>query len=172
MSKHLILIGYRGVGKSTVAKALKEKTGLPLISTDQEIENRLGISILDYIENKHSWEAFRGIETEVLISCLSRKDSVIDCGGGIVDTPVNIEKLKKAGIVFYLKASISTLIERSKISGERPRLTKDLPLKEEIAKTLKRRVPLYELACHEEIDTEGEKLLESTGEIIRRYSSI
>lgn len=169
MANHLILIGYRGVGKSSIAQNLKEKTNLPLISIDEQIENQLGVSILDYIEGGHTWASFRGIEKKVLIECLGREDAIVDSGGGVVETPSNIQMLKQAGKVFYLTAPLATLIERIKISGKRPSLTSDESLEKEVAQTLVRRIPLYRQTCHEEIDTEGKSLFEVVDEIFKRY---
>ena len=169
MSHHLILIGYRGVGKSTIAQLLSEKTGMPLISTDREIEKKLGKSIFDYIQAGHSWDSFRRIEGQVVRDCVQSQDAIIDCGGGVVERPANIKILRASGRVFWLTASIPTLLERMKSSGPRPSLSGGTSSYEEVGDILARRQPRYQKASHVQIDTEGDKLLQAPDEILKHY---
>ena len=168
MRNHLILIGYRGVGKTTIAHILAEKMNRPLVSTDLEIENRLQQSIFDYIQKGGTWESFRFIETQVIIECIKNSDSVIDCGGGVVETPKNIETLRENGKVFWLTASIPKILNRLEKSVERPSLMGKSP-KEEVMYLLKKRSPLYQKACHEQVSADRDNFLEICDRILKLF---
>ncbi|MCL4219625.1 MAG: shikimate kinase, partial [Candidatus Hydrogenedentes bacterium] len=100
-----MLIGYRGAGKSAVARALGARLGWPAVHMDAEIERRLGTSIADYV-SKQGWDAFRDVESQVAVE-LSRRDGIIiDTGGGIVTRPENMCALKEHGLVVWLRVSV------------------------------------------------------------------
>jgi len=80
---NLVLIGYRGTGKSTLADRLHEELHLPVYHMDELLEERFGEKIASYVE-KHGWDSFRE-EEQCLTEELSAMDAVIiDCGGGVV----------------------------------------------------------------------------------------
>ena len=168
---HLILIGYRGVGKSTIAEIISQSTNLKVISIDTEIEKKLGTSILNYINAGNSWESFRSLEAQVLMECVNLSNNILDCGGGIVEKVQNIEILKKSGQVFWLTASIPTIIERMNSSGERPNLCENKTLGQEVESILNQRTPLYKKASHVEISTEGSKIFDAPKQIMTIYQS-
>ena len=169
MAQNLILIGFRSTGKSTLAKILKEKTNRPLVSTDAFIENRLGTSILRFIEGGHSWEEFRGLEEEAVKECTSEEGAIIDCGGGVVERERNIGRLRQSGCVFWLQASAETILERLRLSSPRPALLRDVSEAREVRETLERRTPLYLRASHHTINVDGARLFEAPEIIIRLY---
>ena len=47
--KRVVLIGFRGVGKSTLAKTLAAQLSVPLISTDAQIEAVTGMPISQFV---------------------------------------------------------------------------------------------------------------------------
>ena len=61
---NLVLIGYRGTGKSVVGALVAERLGLTCISMDARIVEKAGMSIPEYVE-ANGWPAFRDLETEV-----------------------------------------------------------------------------------------------------------
>jgi len=109
----IILLGYMGSGKSTVAEILAAKTNLPHRDLDHEIEKEAGLSIPEIFrlegENK-----FRGREHEMLVKLLSGTDPfILSLGGGTPCYANNHELLSGPGVrSFYLKATPQTLAER------------------------------------------------------------
>ena len=61
---NIVLIGYRGTGKSTVAKILGQRLGQKIISTDAEIVKEAGQSIPQIVE-QFGWDYFRERETQM-----------------------------------------------------------------------------------------------------------
>lgn len=163
MSKNIVLIGYRGCGKTAVASNLGKNLDLKIISTDDEIIKKVG-KINDFLE-KNGWKAFRDVESEV-IENIDTVNIIIDCGGGVVERKKNIVELKRRGVVFWLKASVPAIVERIKNSG-RPSLT-DKSFVDEIEETLEKRVSLYGEAADFEIDTDDKTIDVVSKEIIKK----
>ena len=61
---NIVLIGYRGTGKSSVAKLLAERTKWSLVSTDVEIVKKAGMPVPEIIR-KRGWDYFRDVESEI-----------------------------------------------------------------------------------------------------------
>lgn len=153
MGRNLVLIGYRGAGKSTLARKLKKILKMPLVSTDEELVARFGMPIADWVAAQ-GWDEFRRIEAEVVRDAAAPGDHIVDCGGGVVERPENIECLRRSGVVFYLTGSVRTLTRRIHPKGGRPSLTGKDP-RAEVAEVLARRDPLYRGAAHFIIDVNG-----------------
>jgi len=77
---NVVLIGYRGTGKSTVGKVVAARLGCPIVSTDREIIRRAGSSIPDIVA-AHGWDYFRDLESAVCLELAGQDNLVIDTGG-------------------------------------------------------------------------------------------
>jgi len=147
---NIYLIGFMGVGKSTVAKMLSDKLDFELIDTDIEIEKRENRSINE-IFSQNGEEYFREKEKE-LIEELSKKDNmIISCGGGIIKSDVNIANMKKSGSVVLLEASPEIIYNRVKDDNNRPLLVSN-PGIEGIKKLMKEREGSYNKAFTHKVD--------------------
>lgn len=147
---NIYLIGFMGVGKSTVAKMLSDKLDFELIDTDIEIEKRENRSINE-IFSQNGEEYFREKEKE-LIEELSKKDNmIISCGGGIIKSDVNIVNMKKSGSVVLLEASPEIIYNRVKDDNNRPLLVSN-PGIEGIKKLMKEREESYNKAFTHKVD--------------------
>ena len=99
------------------------------------------------------------------------KNTIISCGGGIVTTPGNIEKLKEIGCVVLLTASPKTILARVSKSDERPLLAGRMNI-EFITELVKQRQKYYEEAADIIIATDDKsiaKIVDELLERIRRY---
>ncbi len=150
---NLVLIGYRGTGKSEVGKLLSERLNMPCVGMDAEIVRRAKMPIPQIVE-KFGWPRFRDMETEVVEDLSSRDHLIIDTGGGVIERPENISALKKNAQVFWLKASVAVIVSRIQKDTQRPALTEGRSFTEEVADVLARRVSKYKSAAHHEIDTD------------------
>ncbi|MFN9719728.1 MAG: shikimate kinase, partial [Planctomycetota bacterium] len=124
---------------------------------DVEVEKRCGASIRDIFE--HEGEAgFRRRESEVLEDLLSSPQLVVASGGCAILARSNRQKMRAAGPVVWLQATIETLARRLNGEGHgnqhRPSLT-GKPIHEEIAEVLRIREPLYREAATLIIDVEN-----------------
>lgn len=81
MKKSIVLIGFMGVGKTTVGKMLAEKMQLEFIDTDYIIADHFKMSIPE-IFRKFGEKTFRKKEKEIIINCVENDVKIISVGGG------------------------------------------------------------------------------------------
>lgn len=163
---NIVLIGYRGTGKTATAKALSKKLNKQFISTDKILEKSLKKKIPEIVDS-YGWEYFRDNE-ENIVSDISELDNlVIDCGGGAVLREENIKNLKKNGKIILLIASPATIKDRIKDSSDRPPLSEDKDFLEEVEEALEERKEAYASAADVVIDTENSTADEVADKIIK-----
>ena len=150
---NIVLIGYRGTGKSTVGRLLASRLGRQLVSTDAEIVKRAQRTVPEIIAQE-GWEYFRDLESDICRELADRDQLVIDTGGGVILRTQNIEALKKNGTVFWLTASVETIANRIGSDNQRPSLTGTKSFVDEIHEVLQERVPKYQAAADHVIATD------------------
>lgn len=141
MVMNIVLCGMMGVGKSTVGIKVAELTRRRWFDTDTVIADRHGriSDIFEYYGEAH----FRELEAEVIRKLSKEDELVISTGGGSMMNHENCELLKQNRKIFFLKASVETLLKRVLIDETRPLLrvnSTDERLKELLAE----RTPVYE----------------------------
>jgi shikimate kinase len=151
---NIILIGYRGSGKSTVGRRLAARMRRRFVDTDDLIESEEG-RISDIVKS-HGWDYFRAVEKRIIDGISKEDNLVIALGGGAVLDPDNIVNLERNGLIIYLKADQQTLLKRMDddpgTNTRRPTLTGKGTL-EEIEEIISVREPFYEKASDIQIDT-------------------
>lgn len=150
---NIVLIGYRGAGKSVVGRRLAARLGRKLVSTDAEIVKRAHCTIPEIIAQK-GWDYFRDLESEICRELAGHDQLVIDTGGGAILRTQNVEALKKNGIVFWLEASVGTITKRIGRDTQRPSLTGTKSFVDEIQDVLQERTPKYQAAADHVIATD------------------
>jgi shikimate kinase len=154
---NIVLIGYRGTGKSTVGKLLAARLGRELVSTDAEIIKRAKRTIPEIV-TQEGWEYFRNLESDICRELASRDKLVIDTGGGAILRTQNVEALKKNGTVFWLTASVETIEKRIGGDDQRPSLTGAKSFVDEIQDVLRERTPNYQAAADHTIATDDRSI--------------
>ena len=142
--KNIVLIGMMGSGKSVIAKALAKRLKIPCLSTDELIEQKTKRTIKDLVA-QHGWEYFRALEHKIVVQISRRKGIIIDCGGGVILDPENLDALKTNGIIFFLNAPPVVIYQRIKNDPNRPLVHVPNPLAQ-IKRVYKQRLPLYNQA--------------------------
>ena len=161
---NILLIGFMGAGKSTVADYLKTKYSMDLVEMDQVIAGREGMSISD-IFSTHGEEYFRNLETQLLIELQSHGNTVVSCGGGVPMRGRNVKEMKKNGKVVLLTAKPETILERVKDDHSRPLLEGNKTVAY-IAELMEKRREKYEAAADIVVATDGRSAEEICEEII------
>lgn len=151
---NIVLIGYRGTGKSTVAALLAGRLGLTVVSLDAEIVREAGRPIPEIVA-EHGWPHFRDLESAVTERVAARDNLIIDAGGGVILRPQNVANLKRGGTLFWLRASVPTIVARIESGTQRPALTAGKTFTEEVEDVLRERTPLYEAAADHRVETDG-----------------
>ncbi|EPR41934.1 Shikimate kinase [Desulfovibrio sp. X2] len=144
-SGNVFLVGLRGSGKTTVGRRAAKRLDRPFVDTDALIAERIGTTIADFVA-ENGWDAFRELEHQVLAEVCTRTGQIVATGGGIVLREDNRALLADHGVTFYLMADVDTLCARLRCnpnSAQRPALTDACSPREETARTLTARDPLY-----------------------------
>ncbi len=153
----IVLIGYRGCGKTAVGRLLAQRLGWEFVDTDQEIQRVQERSIAD-IFAQDGEAAFRRIESEVLQRVLVGRRKVIGVGGGAVLSRRNRKLLRTTGICVWLTAPPEELYQRivsdGQTAAQRPDLTPAGGL-QEVEAVLQSRLPIYEATAEIVVSTAG-----------------
>jgi shikimate kinase len=157
---NIALIGYRGTGKTSVAKRLSQRLGWPWVDADDEIEAAAGKSIA-VIFSDDGEERFRDLEVSVTAELTQRDQLIVAHGGGVVLREENRHRLCQLNSVVWLTASAATIHERLSsdpaTTVRRPDLTTVGGLTE-VVQLLAAREPLYRQCANVTIDTEGKAI--------------
>ncbi len=151
LKQSIVLIGFRGSGKSTVATLLSKMLHLPIVQTDALIEDSVGQSISDFVA-ANGWEIFRKIEHDIIAGIPLDQATIIDCGGGVVESAQNMRHLTQNTFVVWVDCAPELILRRLAAARNRPLLSEgDLPT--DILKNYYRRYPLYLQYAHLRVDT-------------------
>jgi 3-dehydroquinate synthase len=118
---NIFLVGLMGSGKTTVGRALAKKLNKRFVDSDHEIEARTGASIplIFEIEGEAS---FRQREAAMIRDLSAEENIVLATGGGSILDPRSREYLKARGTVIYLRAGVSSILQRTAHDRNRPLL--------------------------------------------------
>lgn len=161
---NILLIGFMGTGKSTIASRLSEATGMKVAEMDQIIAGREGMTIPEIFE-KYGEEYFRNAETSLLAELQSGTNMVISCGGGVPLRENNLTEMRKNGKVILLTALPETILDRLKDDHSRPLLENNKNAGF-IRELMEKRRDRYEAAADMIISTDGKTGLEICAEIM------
>jgi len=132
----------RGSGKSTLGKLIAVKLGREFIDLDNRIEKLANKKIAQLVD-EHGWTHFRNLERQVTGEISQKNNLVISTGGGTFIDPENAKKLKENGFVLLLTANIQTLEKRIGFDPNRPTLTDQKSLKDELEALWNKRKDIY-----------------------------
>ena len=166
--KKIILLGYMGCGKSTIAKLLAKSTSISYLDLDEIIEKQENSSVKKLFSEKGEIY-FRKLEHQILATLIHNQDSfILSLGGGTPCYSNNHKFLIENHVIsIYLKASVDTLYERLLFNNEqRPLIADKNPeeMKEFIAKNLFDRSYYYNQAKYK-IAVDGKSPEEIISEI-------
>ncbi len=151
-ANNIILIGLMGTGKTTVGRQLSRKLKMDFYDSDRVIEERTGADI-PLIFEKEGEAGFRKREQAIIDELTQKKNIILATGGGAILNPENRNHMINRGIVFYLKSSLQTLVERTSKDKNRPLLHADEAVEVILQRLLDERGPLYEETADYTVET-------------------
>ncbi len=167
----IFLIGYRGTGKTTVARLLADKLGWNWVDADQVLETRYKTTIREIFASEGE-ARFRDKEEQILAELSQLRRHVIATGGGVILRESNRTRMCEAGYVIWLTADAPTIWARLQAdpttADRRPPLT--VGGLAEIEEVLKIREPLYRSCADLDISTAGQPCEEVAQQIIHGFA--
>jgi len=155
--RRLVFVGLRGAGKSTLGRMTAEKTGLPFLELNEEIEKISGIPIHEVMA-LYGNEGYRRLEIQSLKRIVeSGDDLVLAVAGGIVTEPVTYQYLLQNCFTIWLKAYPEEHMARVRKQGDERPMAGNPDAMLQLKDILANREPLYAQA-DVMIDTSGQTL--------------
>ncbi|MFN0136147.1 MAG: shikimate kinase [Phycisphaerae bacterium] len=168
--QNVILIGYRGSGKSTIGRMLAERIGWAFVDTDERIARVAGCDVRTLFA-RDGEAAFRDREQQAVADACGGSQQVIAVGGGAVLREANRDAMRAAGMCVWLTASVAELRARLQADPQsavaRPALTSAGVL-DEIASVLQQRTPLYQAVANMTIATDGRTAADVVDDLLGR----
>jgi shikimate kinase len=165
----VVLVGYRGTGKSTCGRLLAARLGLPFHDADPVLESRIGRPIRSVFDELGE-PVFRDWEHQVLADLTAGPPAVLATGGGAILRAENRALLRGYGFVVWLSTDPGVLADRLTANprgdNNRPALTPAGTVAE-IADVLAARVPLYREVAHAEVQTQNRSVEQVVEAILR-----
>lgn len=165
---NIVITGFAGTGKSTVAKRLARTISYPYVDMDALIEERQERPISRiFAESGEGF--FRQLESELCQELATWRNHVIATGGGTLVNPANLATLSEDNMVVCLDCEPDELWQRLEHATDRPLLNSDdqEAKKAALLSLLHEREAAYaRIPLH--VDTTRRSLEEIVGEILRK----
>lgn len=170
---NIVLIGYRGSGKSTIGHMLADRLGLQFVDTDDLTCQRLGVDTIAQAWDRFGESEWRRSEGQTAIDLMHHDNQVIALGGGTI-----INDQAREAIVdrpntcrIYLRCDPAELYRRirtdRKFTRTRPNLPELGASVHRIRTMLARREPIYQAAADHMIDVTKQQPKDTVDEAVR-----
>ncbi|MFZ5625009.1 MAG: shikimate kinase [Gemmatimonadota bacterium] len=121
MTRHLVLVGLPGAGKSTVGRILAGRLARPFVDVDEEIAAAAGMAVPE-IFARMGEPGFRSLEREAMRRIVARQAAVIAPGGGWAAEPGALSDVRDRAIILYLVVQPEVAVARLAGNATRPLL--------------------------------------------------
>ncbi len=159
----IVLIGFMGVGKTSVGRAIASALGQSFLDLDEAIQ--LAHGPINHLFSAHGELHFRALECAALANALTSNLGVIATGGGIVTYPESLQLLKGCSQVVWLRAPLALVEERIQADAKTNRPLADTNL----GTRFHHRQPLYSDCATTCIDIHRQSIEEIAQKIINGY---
>ena len=177
VAKLVILIGYRGSGKTSVGKLLAQRLQWAWCDSDDAIEALAGQSIAEIFAS-HGEEHFRELETQsiqTLISTADQRGQIISLGGGAPMRECNRRLWSGKSTCVYLRGDAETLHRRISVdnasASRRPDLTDQGGLAE-VKMVLAQRSEIYQQCADFVVDVDNQSPAKIADAIVRYNANL
>lgn len=160
---NIVLAGFMGTGKSSVARVLAARLGWRFVDSDARIVERARMSIPE-IFARHGEARFRQLEREIAPQLAALPKVVIATGGGMLTQRTNLEAFEAHGMVVCLNATPEAILARVGHDPNRPLLKGDWRALLESRKAAYAAIPF-------QVDTSGKSVEEVADEVLRLWKS-
>jgi shikimate kinase len=154
VSRHVVLIGLSGSGKSAAGRQAARLLDCAFRDLDDDVERQCGVPILE-IFRRHGEADFRRRERDAMTHALAAPAQVVATGGGWAAEPGNLEPVLDTSLVIYLRCAPETAAARLAGVANRPLLAGDVVAA--LRGQLAARSGAYARA-HATVDTDGRSI--------------
>lgn len=171
---NILLVGYRGSGKTSVGRRLAQQLWKTFADVDRETCRRFDDASIAEIWRTHGEPAWREAEAAVTADLIGRANQVIALGGGTVMIPAVRQAIEAADNcrTIYLRCDPQELHRRvrgdAQTAATRPNLTGHGGGIEEIRAVLAEREPVYRELADDEFDVTRTGVEETVRYLIQR----
>ena len=170
---NVVLIGFRGSGKTTIGKAIADRLKREFIDCDEWIERQTHLTIRE-IFAQHGESHFRTLESQAIGELSALDGKVIATGGGAALKYQNMQVFKRnGGKIFFLEVGPETSFARitadETTRARRPALTDKDPFTE-VKEQIDLRRPYYLKGADVTVMTDGRTIDEIVGEILKHLA--
>lgn len=162
--KNIVLIGFTGVGKTTIGRRIASRLKIEFYDTDEAIRRCEKMPAHDLLQKKGA-KYFEGAQRFAVSTLAQNENCLISTGGDTVIDAFNLSALQKNGILFWLRATVETVYNNTRRSAtRRPGLA--TATMADIDAMMAQRIPFYEKADavidvdHDDIDTVTDKIIQ------------
>lgn len=163
---NIYIVGFMGVGKSTIGRRVARSLDMKFIDSDKAVEEKAGKSVREMFEQDGE-ELFRSLEREFFESGHPSSGCVVACGGGVLVSEGMLDILSKRGMIIGLFAKPESILARTQHRSTRPLLNVE-DKEAKIRELLEQREKTY-LKADTLIMTDGRKMSEVAFHIVRAY---
>lgn len=119
--QRIYIVGFMGVGKTSVGECLAKELRYGFVDLDREIERAAGRPIPEIFKEEGE-PFFRRLEAQALRSVGGQAGIVVACGGGTLSLQENREFVRRVGVSVWLDAPLDVMLRRCGTSLHRPLL--------------------------------------------------
>ncbi len=141
LKNNYYIIGFMGVGKSTIGRKLEAEDGFPVIDTDYLIQLEMKNNIKTLIQTMGE-RYFRDKETKIIKRVSRLKGYVYILGGGALSREDNVNNLRGKGKFIYIYTPIERLFMLFKYI-KRPIIERSRDKEKTIKELFEKREPIY-----------------------------
>lgn len=169
-NKSLVLIGYRGVGKTSVGRRVADRLAVEFVDSDEWVQRSGGMTIAAIFAAQGE-PRFRELEAAAVSDALATAGRLISIGGGAVLRSETRVLLRARAFCIWLTAPADEIARRLAADPEsgatRPALTTLSPAAEH-DRLLAERAPLYRAVADATVETAGRTIDAVCDEVISR----
>lgn len=155
----IVLMGFKGCGKTAAGRVLAENLNVPFIDLDAKIEDHYAQQhdhkkTFREIYREMGEQAFRQMERDLIGKLDKEGDIVFSAGGGTVMQDENRRMVQDIGTIIYIQVDADVLFDRIIRDGIPAFFDPEKP-RESFDKLYAERKPIYEDCANLVVDTTG-----------------